>query len=167
MRHLITIVLLFQSVSWLAQTLPGKSGTITIEKDQNSITGLYKKTNVVANDNIDNIRGKLQKSENSYGAVNSNYYLYFLNDGRLYQIESTEKQSKVLDLAKNNPTKLRPVLASYALSDSVVIITPMQEGIKDAMEPTKAYYEGIMTESRLFLTKRQLDEVFIFEKVKE
>ncbi len=165
MRLLILIFILFTPgvQVFYSQTGSGQSGTITIEKEKISITGLYHKTNVLSG-SMSDVIGKMDNDKKS-GAVKSDTYFFFLSDGRLYQINSDLSSSKILKLAEDDPVKLRPVLASYAIQDSTIIITPMQESIKDAMEPVKAYYEGGLVGTRLFLTKRSMAEIFVFEKI--
>jgi len=160
---IFTILFVFTFGSYLAQTPGGSNGTIHIGKSKKTLDGLYKKTNIIYG-SLDEAASKI-KSDSKSGAIKSEMYFYFLPSGRLYQINSEKPAKEILDLAKNKPTSLRPVLASYALEDSVLLITPLQDGIKDAMEPTTAYFEGGIKSNRLYLTKLNMYEVFVFEKI--
>ena len=162
MKFILSILVVLLSFAGFSQT--GKSGTITIEKEKDGITGLYRKTNIVNDPSLVDAQVKVE-TNSSYGRISSNTYFYFLKDGRLYQITSDLKPSKVLELAKSDPVKLRPVLASYMVKSGIIVIMPYQESISEGMEPTKAYFEGKVADDRLFLTKRKVAEITVFEKV--
>jgi hypothetical protein len=160
---IFTILSIFTLGTLVAQPPEKKDGTIHVGKSKEKLSGLYKKTNIIYG-SISEAESRI-KSDSKSGAIKSEMYFYFLPNGRLYQINSEKPAKEILNLAKNKPTLLRPVLASYALQDSILLITPLQDGIKDAMEPTKAYFEGGIKADRLYLTKININEVFVFEKV--
>ena len=163
------LLILFICISGFALSQPpsDKSGTIKIEKDKDiKLKGLYKKTNVIYDSDLSGAKNRYEKDHSS-GKIKSNLYFYFLGNGKLYQIESTESAKKVLELAKDDPVKLRPILASYTQDDSTLLITPLQEGLDDEMEPARAFFHGGIKNNRLFLTKLDMREVFIFEPVEE
>jgi len=165
MRISVLILLgVFFLTELTAQSGNKKNGTITVQKEKKTLSGLYQKAKVYTNMTITQAAGITNsRPDKQY----SEFYFYFLPNGILYQIESNESEDSILELAQNNPEKLRPVLASYSLLDSILIITPLQEGVTKDLEPVKAYFEGIISGDQLFVTKRNILNVTVFRRIDE
>ena len=165
---MIRFVFLFVGINLVctlfAQTELEKSVTISVKKEEHSLTGLYRKIVVYDNKSIieaaslKNVRPDRQHSE---------VYFYFLPNGMIYQIESKQSARAILQEIKTDPAKLRPVLASYGLKDSILVITPFQESLTRELEPTSAYFEGMVSGDQLFLTKKNTLSVTVFRRVDE
>jgi hypothetical protein len=165
MRHFVLLLFSFFFLAELtAQSGNKKNGTITIQKEKQTLSGLYQKTKVYTNMTIPQAAGITNSRPDKQF---SEFYFYFLPNGILYQIESNESESSILELAKDSPEKLRPVLASYSLLDSILIITPLQESVTKDLEPTKAYFEGVISGDQLFVTKRNIMNVTVFRRIQE
>lgn len=130
------------------------SGTITVRKKKATLNGLYERTMLLDN----NATQKVETSRNA-----EHFYFYFFPNGRLYQIQSNEKSVTIESLVKNNPAKLRPILAQYQIIDSIVLIKPISGGIGEGVEPSKAYYEGIFKDTQLLISDPLRQSTSIFE----
>jgi len=161
---ILTLFSLFILTDLIAQSGNEKNGTISVHKEKQTLSGLYQKTKVFTNMTITQAA---EITDSRPDKQYSEFYFYFLPNGILYQIESNGSKSSILELAQNSPEKLRPVLASYSVQDSILIITPLQEGISGDLEPARAYFEGKVSGNQIFVTKREIMDITVFRRVEE
>ena len=165
--HYLSMVLLFHSVIALGQNSEHKSGTITIQKATNSIEGLYGKMSIHSflDQDTNKDLSQIKKNKSRFLKSPFDFYFFFLANGTLYQIESSNSPQVILSQIEDNPTKLRPVLASYTVLDSIVSISPLSTGIMEGQEPARSAYIGKLSNNVILLSTRNSTEIHQFEKL--
>lgn len=122
-----------------------KSGTITIKKKESSISGVFKDQT---------------KTRNKYVK-----YLYFKDNGYVYQFTSSKKEKEIKELTTENLAELRPIIATYKFNDNTIKIIPSSAGIKGGIEPGHVHYYGVLKENQLELQQRSNSSIFLYTKL--
>lgn len=163
----LLMVLFFKSIIAVGQNSDQKTGTITIHKATNKIEGLYGKMSIYStiNQNTNKDVKNLKKNHRRFLKSPFEFYFFFLANGTLYQIESPDNPRAILSQIEDNPTKLRPVLASYTLLDSIVSIMPLSTENMEGQEPAKSAYFGKLSSNAILLSNNNNTEIHHFEKL--
>lgn len=161
--HWLLLPLLSYTMIVSGQTKNSKSGTITIQKEKGKIEGLYGKMIVHSHNKSNEIKNDSKQS--AFTKSPFNFYFFFLSNGTLYQFETTKSPKLILEQIDEDPTKLRPILASYFIQDSIVSISPLLTGIMDGQEPVKSAYIGKLSTYKILLSSQNNAEVYQFEKL--